>query len=401
LTVGSLVCTLAILEVVLRVAGVAPLKTGHQRMFVEYDATRGWRNIPNASGDYSAREYRVRIQYNSRGLRGSERPYAKPPGTYRIVVLGDSFIEGYSVAERDRVTEQLEEILNGAGGPRRVEAIALGTAGYSTDQELLWLESEGVKYEPDLVVLMFYFNDVWYNTQAQYWRGGKPLFVVNNGSLSLTNVPVPEPKKDTRARRGGRTAGEGVTEWWRSRSRLYAVAARAGAQLPWLSRATGGDGPAQLAEREDPTRVRTELSVFRRSPPPDVEQAWQVTRALLNRMNQVAQRSGARFVVFHIPFRASIYTDEWPVIKKQYGLSEEDWDVLEVRRRFLHLCGEGPGCIEPTERFAAAAAELARKGDRLYYRYDNHWNPRGHRLAAEILADYVSKNLAGRGRAGG
>ena len=123
--------------------GYPRTKTSHQRFYVEHDPQRGWRNVPNADGWFSTDEYDVHLQYNARGIRGPELPYEKPAGTYRVVMLGDSFLEGYSVNREDRVSEQLEKLLAAQDPSRKYEVIALGTAGYSTDQELIWLESEG------------------------------------------------------------------------------------------------------------------------------------------------------------------------------------------------------------------------------------------------------------------
>src|SRR5262249_42346881 len=148
----------------------------HQKLFVEYDSVRGWRNTPGAKGRYITEEYNNELEYNSHGIRGPERPYEKPAGTFRIVLLGDSYIEGYMVPLQERVSEVLERLLNAESTGTHYEVIALGTAGYSSDQELLWLEQEGLRYHPDVVVNMFYANDVWYNAQSKYWRGSKPLF---------------------------------------------------------------------------------------------------------------------------------------------------------------------------------------------------------------------------------
>src|SRR5262245_9118655 len=87
--VVSTATTLLLLEVVRHVIGYPRTKTGHSS-FVEYDAARGWRNRPNAKGQFSTDEYDVFLEYNSHGIRGPERPFDKPPGTYRIVMLGDS-----------------------------------------------------------------------------------------------------------------------------------------------------------------------------------------------------------------------------------------------------------------------------------------------------------------------
>ena len=66
--------------------------TGHRYL---YDPLLGWRNIPN----WKATTQRHKLTINSRGLRGPEHPYEKPRGTFRIMVLGDSFTWGYGVAD--------------------------------------------------------------------------------------------------------------------------------------------------------------------------------------------------------------------------------------------------------------------------------------------------------------
>jgi lysophospholipase L1-like esterase len=382
----SVVAVLLLLELLLHLAAYPPQQTDHQRLFVEYDSVRGWRNVPSAAGDYVTEEYRVRLEYNARGIRGPQRPYAKPPHTYRIVVLGDSFVEGYMVPIEARVTEVLERQLNrGQSGPR-VEVIALGTAGYSTDQELLWLESEGVRYEPDLVVAMFYANDVWYNAQPRYWRGGKPLFVFDADTLALTNVPVPRARLHARQNRF--TLRDIVEEnsklFWlaagalKNMPRMYALAIRAGlAEVP----------PEMVLDAGDELPVPAEFNVYRASETPETAQSWRTTQALLARMRRSAEQAGARFLVFLVPLRGDIYTREESV-RENGERGASGWDPQAVARRFREVCAaERLQCVDPTEEFRASASKGG--GSRLYYRYDWHWNAAGHALAARILARQI------------
>lgn len=395
LLAASLLVALALIEVVLHVADIPPTQMSHQRLFVEYDSLRGWRNIPNAQGEYATDEYRVFLSYNSRGVRGPETPYAKPAGTYRIVVLGDSFVEGYSVELDQRVTEVLQRLLNGAQPSRRFEVVALGTAGYSTDQELIWLESEGLRYEPDLVVLLFHPNDIWYNAQARYWRGSKPLFVESGDTLALSNVPVPLPRteedeasqgKPSLVARANALVRRHSKLYWilatilKNNPRLHGLAVRAGlAEIP----------PEMVIDSGDRLPVPAEFTVYRAQPTPEVEHAWRVTERLLGRMKRSSERAGAEFVVFHIPLRGSIYNEEFAV-RQQFGLSADGWDVSAVAKRLETACERtGTSCIETVGRFVEAAKALASEKERLYYKFDWHWNARGHRLAAEILAQYV------------
>src|SRR6185503_75564 len=159
---------------------------------MRYDPVVGWSKAPHLTGVYAPGEKRIEV-LNSRGLRGREYPYEKPANEYRVLVLGDSFAEGRLVGFHDTTFEVLERRLREAGGGPRYEVIGAGTGGYSTDQAFLWFDEEGRRYSPDLVVLMFYENDVWYNAQPVSSRGNKPLFELRGDHLVLTRVPVPKP----------------------------------------------------------------------------------------------------------------------------------------------------------------------------------------------------------------
>jgi hypothetical protein len=390
---ASTVVTLLLLEGVLHIVGYPRTKTGHQRFFVEYDADRGWRNVPGAKGEFSTDEYDVFLEYNSRGIRGPERSYDKPPGTYRVVILGDSFIEGYSVPREDRVAEVLEGILTQRDPNRKYEVIALGTAGYSTDQELLWLEQEGLKYKPDLVVLMFYMNDVWFNGQSVYWRGEKPAFVFENGELRLTNVPVPD-KRPAKDKDKAKKKSGGLKHWIRANSKLYALFNLSLENSPELRAAATKIGlvsPRQEDQEDDGgPRVADELSVFQKTEPPATQNAWRVTEALVGRMAKTANAAGADFIAFHIPFKGVVYPESWGPILAKLGIPEGELDRERVREHFLAICkSQGVTCIEPTKDFQRAASEYGARGERVYYVQDNHWNAGGHRLAATLLLDKI------------
>src|SRR5262249_28108666 len=176
----------------------------------QFDALLGWRKKPGVTDTLVTSEYRIVEATNSRGLRGPEYSIEKPKGTRRILLLGDSFAEGYTVDFRDLCSQVLQRALNQAGAGQ-FEVINAGTAGYSTDQELLYYVNEGRNYRPDITVVLFYVNDVWYNDQSRYWRGFKPRYVGRGGELQLTNVPgaAADPNAFSFAVAGG----TGVTPW--------------------------------------------------------------------------------------------------------------------------------------------------------------------------------------------
>ena len=81
--------------------------------YVEHDPRLGWRKKPGARVRYDRREYDTEVAINANGLRDPERGYAAAPGTYRILALGDSFVEGYTVDMDKTVTQVLEKALRG------------------------------------------------------------------------------------------------------------------------------------------------------------------------------------------------------------------------------------------------------------------------------------------------
>jgi lysophospholipase L1-like esterase len=381
-------------ELVFHLLDLPPDRQGHQQLFVEYDSVFGWRNIPNETNTIIADEYTHELRYNTRSMRGPVIPYEKPAGTLRVLLLGDSFVDGYTEELGDRMSEVLERELGADGLP--VEVIPMGTGGYSTDQEYLWFAEEGLRYHPDVVVLVFHPNDVWYNRTNRYWRGYKPHFALESDTLALTGVPVPQPDS---ARVPAPSVLSRLNGWIRQNSKLYWLVARAAQNNP---RAYGlavrlglaSPSPEMVFDATRGVVTAGEFSVFNATPPPETLEAWQITLALVSRMRDDANAAGADFLAFLIPVRSRIYTQDDDV---RAGVAAGNAELnLDAPAQELHdLCvKDGVAYIDPTETFLEAADSLAARNERLYYRYDWHWNANGHRLAGEILARYLRPVLS-------
>lgn len=117
------------------------------------DPRRGWVLRPGLRGHTP---YAKDVAINSQGLRDREFAVPKPEGVYRILMIGDSLTFGSGVASADSLPKQLEAKLGSAA----VEVINAGVPGYGTYQERLLLEDVGLAYQPDLVILGFFHNDL-------------------------------------------------------------------------------------------------------------------------------------------------------------------------------------------------------------------------------------------------
>ncbi len=111
---------------------------------------------------------------NSRGYRDVEHAFEKPEGVFRLVLIGDSVAEGRDVEADSSFGRVLERELNARGGGRRYEVILLARIGYSTSQEMVLLEEEAFRYQPDIIVWSYCLNDpahpVYHNANGDLGR---------------------------------------------------------------------------------------------------------------------------------------------------------------------------------------------------------------------------------------
>lgn len=120
--------------------------------------------------------------FNSAGWRDVEHMLLKPPETYRILGLGDSYLYGQGVRFEDVCLTKLGEELNDAGLDGSIEVINTGISAMNTGHHLDVLAHRGWHYDPDLVILFFVLNDVEIDLEAP---GPKVEFFRNYTSLYL------------------------------------------------------------------------------------------------------------------------------------------------------------------------------------------------------------------------
>ncbi len=99
----------------------------------------------------------VEVKTNNDAMR-DDRNYAveKPGGLKRIIFLGDSYTFGWGLSLEKTITKQLDSQLNKKS---KVEVMNLAVPGFNTEEEVAILENAGLKYSPDIVIVMYYLND--------------------------------------------------------------------------------------------------------------------------------------------------------------------------------------------------------------------------------------------------
>lgn len=360
------------------------ITTGEQGIYSQFDPVLGWRNRPGASVRYSRRDYQTNVAINSLGFRDVERSRAKAPGTTRVLALGDSFIEAYTVELEESVSRRAEVKARAAGCP--VEVVNAGVHGYSTDQEALWYAREADPLGGEVVLVFAYYNDVLNNIRGNYWGSPKPLTTVVNGEILPINLPLPEPPRTAESpvvQAKPRAPIEGSALRQLLVERIVVGAPRLHG---WLAR-MGVLDPIKAEPVPDELRAykaRGQLAEF--------DEAWESTRALLGALGESIRARHARPVLVYIPARFEISDRDWDLTIQRYGLEETAWDRARVRMRFREIAAPlGWNFLDLTPPLQAATSAL---GGETYLPYDGHWNPRGHDVAARAVVAYLrDRNL--------
>ena len=166
------------------------------RFWIETNPDVGVWHGPNSSYRHVTTSYDVPYQANSYGARDKERA-RESGGKRRVIVLGDSFAEGYGVKAEDRFSDRLEAATG-------IDHLNYGTAGsFGPTQYRLLYKTLAGKFDHDAVIVCLVpFNDLLdddyeYGKIAHAGRY-RPYFVGTSPAYELVylgkGLPPPDSK---------------------------------------------------------------------------------------------------------------------------------------------------------------------------------------------------------------
>jgi lysophospholipase L1-like esterase len=296
------------------------------------------RPIPHAKGEYIFPEFRHAVQINSKGLRDVERPYRKPKGAFRILGLGDSFTFGLGVAASDSYLKVLEHRLRQRLTHRSTDVINAGVPAWGGADELIFLMTEGVKYQPDLVLLAFHDNDLWDTWISQLVR-------LEEGRLVCVTTPAENVAPSSRV-----TRFVPFYPWLAQRSHLLNLVR---------------NSIVRLAHRR-------QQCTHEQSFEQNEEGVWALTFAVMQGTIDTARAHGAQIALIYIP--GTEYAS--PSTLADYSARLQQF-AKKHHVPFLNL-------VPVIHRHGGVA--------RLYYPRDGHWTHQGHQVAAMALEEFLIRH---------
>ncbi|MBM3985073.1 MAG: hypothetical protein FJ296_05190, partial [Planctomycetes bacterium] len=141
---------------------------GLSTRFRPYLFLKGWYDRPR--WDYFDAGGHVDYVFNRYGLRDHDFELQRAPGEFRAVAIGDSFTFGVGVQLQDCWTEVAETALEQRLACP-VEVINAGFAsGYHADGYEEWILRDGVRLEPDVVLIGLCLNDLHPGVSLYAWQ---------------------------------------------------------------------------------------------------------------------------------------------------------------------------------------------------------------------------------------
>jgi len=292
--------------------------------FVEPDPDLIWRLRPFESGP---------LETNELGFR--DGPY-RAEADLTVLVLGDSVSWGDGVTNPTLIYPfLLERALSAREGFGLVEVVNASVPGYSTFQQLRYLERDGLALEPDLVLLQVCLNDVVerYDALAEY--GG------NNVFLGV----------DTRA------TVHGARGWLLRHSRAFELATRF-----LQNRARGQQDFTVQGLASDELHD-------------GLQEAWDTFLSEVSAIKALADQAAVPFAVMIAPYRFQTEASE---------------TLRQPQDRLLAHCESlAIDCLDLLPEFASARTPA--QGP--LFNDQNHFSERGHQLVASLLDAWLADLL--------
>lgn len=331
-----------------------------------YDQNIGIKMMKNKCSRYISPEYNVEICGNNLGFRDVDHSIAKPEGTFRILLLGDSFIAAREVELNKTFARLLDHKLNEISS-KKIEVINMGIGGQGTGTQLLTLRHYGAKLQPDLVILaLFLENDIANNYAPLEDRNYVPTYDLDkNGELIY--VPFkPAP-----------IISNPITNFI-SQNLFHNTFSFGGKIYRVIGR--------KIFWKDDlPSHFYTYLEDM----PEDFKRAWEIEDKLVGELKKETEKINAKLFVFTLYSREQVTNFKF-FKEAGYTSTVENFDREFPMRKITPMLKEYS--IDYIHLYPIVVNMSLKKPEELFFHYDAHWSEKGHNLSTNLIFDALLKN---------
>jgi hypothetical protein len=332
----------------------------------EYDPDMGFRaraHFPADEGTFT----------NQFGFNDRDYPLQAPPGTFRILVVGDSF--GWAGGPEGNYTALLETMFERRDGSHKIDVINTGYPGTHTGEQLVMLKKYALQYNPDLVILGFFAGNDFFDADANRKRlvvNGCFVDIDRRHEHRFLGYPI-----ITRSR---------TVYFLKQKYEIHNRNKEASEQTRALV-AAGQPAPFKnLPENTFLNIQRAKLEFFNTKTSaqrfgPNIDYIFQS----ISEMNDLLKSRNIKFMVAIYPDEMQVSPGQFDTLVSKFALNRGDYNLnlaQDLLGRFLD--SKQIPYVDLLARFRTEE----QKQD-LYLWRNTHWNKAGNELAAEMLFQYL------------
>jgi lysophospholipase L1-like esterase len=291
------------------------------------------------------------VKINSKGFHDIDHRTGKLSYERKIVAIGDSFTAGIHVPIADTWTQVLDRELHKLEDKDSTDVVNFGLDGTGTDVHLLLLQQNLSAYEPDIVILAFFKNDV-----KDLQRNKRFRECYQGHVLSFENTHQKEE-----LRRYVDTHMPDVKSWWLyDNSYVFRLA-------NWLSANLLGAGQLLNSNRVTPSIVNMH------SPKPQVHD-HNIDKYLVE-LKSLSIQHGFRLLIIPVPSKKSKVRSLQVLTEHASPEVLADLEIIDISKQ-LELLLESRRIVYRD----------------LFWKHDGHFNALGNEIfgaaAATVIQEY-------------
>lgn len=359
---------------------------GYHGAVYQYDEETGLGVlIPNNSFIHQKSCFSNKVQTNQDGFHDRNFSIQKEENTFRIAVIGDSFVQSLEVPLEKTFHKKLEKRLNQNNDKRNYEVYSFGRSGNGSSLNYLFLKNFVKKYQPDLVLHSFFpLNDLRDDsielTQTYIQETGDQEVVLGkvypDPHSELTASWIESELQKQKEKRGEKSFFEkffrklAVVGWFKEKIKIF----------KYKLNQTESDQPLSSDS------LPIDFQVFLKDQTEAYSKAWEIQKNLIHLIKNESEEIGARYVLFSLA--DSLRVNEQ--YKNLESWNDQKMNLNQVEERLKQISEELGVTYYPL--YPYFKENLPAQGNEIAFPCDGHWNELGHDLAARGLYEFFMSN---------
>jgi sterol desaturase/sphingolipid hydroxylase (fatty acid hydroxylase superfamily)/lysophospholipase L1-like esterase len=331
------------------------------------NSTISWVSEPDKAGSA--------MHLNLYGFRDQQWD-VKDKQNRRVLLVGDSFVEGFMVADNETIPAVFSRQAKASG--QELEVFNLGVGGTDLSDYLKLIQDAVPALNPDEIVLVFYANDF----------AGQAAF--SSAQIRPEFEPLYRPFWLPRLAQVTRRLlqGEPVALAWKGPEKPF-LAAVPDPSNPWT------ENGEYLATQVDPDIAEAmRRATFNPHSTNELAEYAHYFRQVvdvsehLSFLSEYLAQHNVQLRIAYIPYPAQV-SDYYIPFRHRFGSDEiESMSGPEYQVQAAHLAEVASRLSVPFLDLTPLVREREAAGERLYWDYDHHFRPKGYAFVAEALYDW-------------